>query len=185
PWGLPNSKKAASASEDSATSPSSDDDSDHADKHRRKSRRTKKNKSSSSSSSSSTDSSDSEVDVKSKAKKSKKKCKKRYDDSSTDESDSSDDEDDDTGLTSKDLGKISLPKFDGEPAKYHQWLSEFKFLVHKSSKVKHAIKFLHRRRCLTGKAKSYIEELTPSKQNYKKVIRRLREHYENVNTQRE
>src|SRR5699024_10586477 len=87
--------------------------------------------------------------------------------------------------TSKDLGKITLPKFDGEPAKYHQWWSEFKFLVHKNSKVKHAIKFLHLRRCLSGKAKSYIEELTPSKQNYKKVIRRLREHYENVNTQRE
>ena len=83
------------------------------------------------------------------------------------------------------LGKIDLPKFNGEPEKFQQWWSEFKFLVHVNRKVKHVIKFIHLRRCLVERAQSYIQELAPSKNNYQKVIKRLREHFENINTQRE
>ena len=91
----------------------------------------------------------------------------------------------DRGPSSKELGKIELPKFDGEPSNFQQWWSEFKFLVHRNHNVKPAFKFIHLRRCLTNNAQPYIQELTPSKSNYEKVIKRLRSHFENISTQRE
>src|SRR5699024_6499850 len=66
-----------------------------------------------------------------------------------------------------------------------QWWSEFKILVHENRKIKPVYKFIHLRRCLTDKAVSYIQELTPSGSNYDKVMKRLRRHFENINTQRE
>ena len=106
-----------------------------------------------------------------RAKRSKKRRRRSTSDSSSDS---------DGGPSSKELGKIDLPKFNGEPEKFQQWWSEFKFLVHVNRKVKHVIKFIHLRRCLVERAQSYIQELAPSKNNYQKVIKKtaraLRKH---------
>ena len=77
------------------------------------------------------------------------------------------------------LPKLTLQSFGGDPLEFHTWWDNFKAAVHENDSIGKTMKFNYLRSYLHGPARSSIEGLTLTSNNYDEAIKIINERFAN------
>ena len=77
------------------------------------------------------------------------------------------------------LPKLTLQSFGGDPIEFHTWWDNFKAAVHENDSIGNTMKFNYLRSYLHGSARSSIEGLTLTSNNYDEAIKIINERFAN------